>query len=82
MPENTLLNSVEKRVILSRIIPHGRRNRKPTTNVDSHSHILNELEQTSLLGSQVYFENLDLGLKKLHKGGESYKGIACKKRPK
>ena len=22
----------------------------------------------------------DLGLKKLHKGGESYKGIACKKR--
>ena len=23
----------------------------------------------------------DLGLKKLHKGEESYKGIACKKRP-
>ena len=26
------------------------------------------------------FEESDLGLKKLHKGRESYKGIACKKR--
>ena len=39
------------------------------------------------LNEQVYlevksvFKELDLGLKKLHKGGESYKGIACKKRP-
>ena len=70
MPENTLLNSEEKRVFLSRIISHGLR----TTNVDAHSHILNELEWTSLLGSQVYFEELDLGLKKLHKSGEIYKG--------
>ena len=50
--------------------------------VDSRSHILNEHERTNLLNSQVYFEELVLGLKKLHKGGESYKGIACKKRPK
>ena len=69
-------------MILSCIIPHGQRKRQPTTNVDAHSHILNELERTSLLGGQVYFEELDLGLKKLHKGGESYKGIACKNRPK
>ena len=62
-------------MILSRAIPHGPRKRQPTTNADAHSHILNELEWTSLLGSQVYFEELDLGLKKLHKGGESYKGI-------
>ena len=41
--------------------------------MDAHSHILNELERTCLLGSQVCFEELDLGLKKLHKGGESYK---------
>ena len=33
--------------------------------MDAHSHILNELEWTSLLGSQFYFEELDLGLKKL-----------------
>ena len=82
MPENTLLNFVEKRAILSRVIPHGPRKRKPTTNVDAHSHILNELEWTILLDSQFYFEELDLGLKKLHQGGESYKRIACKKRPK
>ena len=30
--------------------------------MDDHSHILNEPELTSLLGSQVYFEELDLGL--------------------
>ena len=60
-------------MIISRIIPHGPR-KKPTTNVDAHSHLLNKLEWTSLLGSQVNFEELDLGLKKLHKGGESYKG--------
>ena len=54
MPENTLLNSVEMKVFLSRII-------------------INEPEWTSLFGSQVYFEELDLGLKKLHKGGESLK---------
>ena len=41
--------------------------------MDSHSHILNEPKHTSLLGSQVYFEELDLGLKKLHKGGDPYK---------
>ena len=40
------------------------------------------------LNGQVYsavksiLKELDLGLKKLHKGGESYKGIAFKKRPK
>ena len=56
--------------------------RESDNNVDAHSHILNEPEWTSLLGSQVYFEELDLGLKKLHKGGDSYKGITCKKRPK
>ena len=51
--------------------------------MDAHSHILNEHEWTSLLGSQVHFEELDLGLKKLYKGREPYKkGIACKKRPK
>ena len=33
--------------------------------MDAHSHILNEPERTSLLGSQVYFEESDLGLKKL-----------------
>ena len=33
--------------------------------MDSHSHILNNIERTSLLGSQVYFEESDLGLKKL-----------------
>ena len=33
--------------------------------MDAHSHILNEPEQTSLLGSQVYFEDSDFGLKKL-----------------
>ena len=49
--------------------------------MDAHSHILNELERTIFLSSQVYFKELDLGLKKFHKGGESYKGIACKKRP-
>ena len=32
--------------------------------MDAHSHILNEPEWKSLLGSQVYFEELDLGLKK------------------
>ena len=42
--------------------------------MDSCSHILNEPKHTSLLDSQVYFEELDLGLKKLHKGGEPYKG--------
>ena len=47
--------------------------REPTTNVDAHSRILNDLEWTSLLESQVYFKELDLGLKKLHKGGEPYK---------
>ena len=41
--------------------------------MDSHSHILNESEWTSLLDSQVYFEELDLGLNKIHKGGEPYK---------
>ena len=50
--------------------------------MDAQSRILNELEWTRLLSSQVCFKDLDLGLKKLHKGGESYKGIACKKRPK
>ena len=60
-------------MIISRIIPHVLRKREPTTNVDVHSHILNELEWTSLLGGQIYFEELDLGLKKLHKGGEPYK---------
>ena len=50
--------------------------------MDAHSHILNELERTSLLESQVYFEELDLGIKKLHKGEESYKGIAYKKETK
>ena len=70
MLENSLLNSKEKRVFLSRIIPHGLRKRQPTTNVDAHSHILNKHEWTILLGSQVYFEELDLGVKKLHKGGE------------
>ena len=39
------------------------------TNVDAHSHILNDPEWTILLDSQIYFEELDLGLKKLHKGG-------------
>ena len=33
--------------------------------MDAHSHILNEPEWTSLLGSQVYFKESDLGLKKL-----------------
>ena len=33
--------------------------------MDAHSHILNEPEWKSLLGSQVYFEESDLGLKKL-----------------
>ena len=47
---------------------------KPTTNLDAHSHILNEPEWTSLLSSQVYFEELDMGQKKLHKGGTPYKG--------
>ena len=42
--------------------------------MDAHSHILNELEWKSLLGSQVYFEELDLGLKKLHKDEDPYKG--------
>ena len=42
--------------------------------MDAHSHILNEPEWTSLLGNQVYFEELDLGLKKFHKGGEPYEG--------
>ena len=32
---------------------------------DAHSHILNNPEWTSLLGSQVYFEESDLGLEKL-----------------
>ena len=41
--------------------------------MDAHSHILNEPERTSLLGSQVYFEELELDLKKLQKGGEPYK---------
>ena len=53
-------------MLLSRIIPHGPRKREPTTNVDAHSHILNEHEWTSLLGSQVYFEESDLGLKKVN----------------
>ena len=44
------------------------------SNADAHSHILNKLEWTSLLSIQVYFEELDLGLKKLHHGGEPYKG--------
>ena len=57
---------IENRVILSRIIPHGLRKRQPTTNVDARSHILNEPERTSLLGSQVYFGESDLGLKKLN----------------
>ena len=39
----------------------------------AHSHILKEPEWTSLLGSQFYFEKLDLGLKKLHKGGDPSK---------
>ena len=34
--------------------------------MDAHSHILNEPEWTSLLGSQVYFEESYLGLKKLN----------------
>ena len=51
--------------------------------MDANSHILNEPKWTSLLDGQVYFEELNLGLKKLHKDGEPYKtGIACKKRPK
>ena len=33
--------------------------------MDVHSNILNEPEWTSLLGSQVYFEESDLDLKKL-----------------
>ena len=41
--------------------------------MDSYSHILNDPEQTSLLGGQVYFEESYLGLKKLHKSGEPYK---------
>ena len=32
--------------------------------MDAHSHILNKPERTSLLGSQVYFEESELGLKK------------------
>ena len=42
--------------------------------MDAHSHILNEPEWKSLLGSQVYFEELELDLNKLHKGGQPYKG--------
>ena len=34
--------------------------------MNAHSHILNEIEWTSLLSSQVYFEESDLGLKKIH----------------
>ena len=34
--------------------------------MDAHSHILNEPEWTSLLSSQVYFKESDLGLKKLN----------------
>ena len=56
VPENTLLNFVEKRVIFSRIIPHGLRNILTTTNVDAHPHILNEPEWKILLGSQFYFD--------------------------
>ena len=50
--------------------------------MDAHSHILNEPDWTSLLNSQVYFEELDLGLKKLHKGGEPYKGDSLEKETK
>ena len=54
--------------------------------MDAHSHILNDPELTSLLSSQVYFEyfeELELGLKKLSiRVGSLIKGIACKKRPK
>ena len=42
--------------------------------MDAHSHILNDPEWTSLLSSQVYFEELDMGIKKRHKGEEPYKG--------
>ena len=42
--------------------------------MDAHSHILNKPEWTSLLGNQFNFEELDLGLEKLHKDGEPYKG--------
>ena len=34
--------------------------------MDAHSHILNNPEWTSLLGNQFYFEESDLGLKKLN----------------
>ena len=72
MPENTFLNSEEKRVLLfcnystcsEKVIDY---------HMDSHSLILNESEWTSLLGSKVYFEELDLHIRKLHKGREPYK---------
>ena len=48
--------------------------------MDAQSHILNGPEWTSLLDSQVYFEELDLGLKKLHKRGDpSKKGQLVKR---
>ena len=81
MLENTLLNSEEKSVLFSYYSTWSEKV------INYHQcgcqfNILNELEWTSLLGNQVYFEELDVGLKKIHKGGESYKGIACKKRQK
>ena len=55
MPKNTLLNSGEKRVFLFRVIPHGLKKQQTTIDVDAHSHILNELEWTSLLSSLSLF---------------------------
>ena len=83
MPENTLLNSIEKRVILSRIILHGSRkpDNIPPMLMPIHVFLMSLNEQVYSVVKSISKE-LDLGLKKLHKGEESYKGISCKKRPK
>ena len=55
------------------------RDNLPPMQMPIHIFLTRFNEQVNSIVKSI-FKDLDLGLKKLHKGGESYKGIACKKR--
>ena len=56
------------------------RDNLPPMQMPVHIFLTSLNEQVNLAVKSI-FKEPDLGVKKLHKGRESYKGIACKKRP-
>ena len=55
------------------------RDNLPPMRMPIHIVLMSLNEQVNLAVKSI-FEESDLGLKKIHKGEDSYKGIACKNR--